>query len=245
MEIIETKSFKLASFSKGDKNSSKLAILLPGRLDTKDYINFISHANLLSNHGYYVLAIDPPGTWQSPGSIELFTTTNYIRAINELIDYFGNRPTLLLGHSRGAATAILVSDNPSVLGVIAIMANFGSPTNPKRDSLKKGFEQTYRDMPPGNIKSKDQMEFALPIAYWEDGKHYDVKNSLIHCAKPKLIIYGTNDKFTPTQEVEELYKIIPQPKMLKKIYSVHDYRYSVKAIKEIEGDINQFLKKYL
>ena len=39
MEIIKTKTFELAVYAKGDPNSSKLVIVIPGRLDTKDYIH--------------------------------------------------------------------------------------------------------------------------------------------------------------------------------------------------------------
>ena len=52
VNLIKTKSFELAIFSKGDKNSSKLAILIPGRLDTKDYANFVSHADYLADKGF-------------------------------------------------------------------------------------------------------------------------------------------------------------------------------------------------
>src|SRR6188472_3031779 len=111
--IIKTKSFELGVYTAGDKDSLKLAILIPGRLDTKDYVNFVSHAKYLSGRGFFVVGFDPPGTWESPGTTDLVTTTNYIKAIDELIEYYGNKPTLLLGHSRGGAAATLASiDNP-------------------------------------------------------------------------------------------------------------------------------------
>lgn len=119
--LIRTKSFELAVLTRGDKNAEKLALLLPGRLDTKDYGNFVSHAEYLAQRGFFAVAFDPPGTWNSPGGIDLYTTTNYIRAVNELIEYFGNKPTLLFGHSRGAAVAIFASSNPAVVGIVPVM----------------------------------------------------------------------------------------------------------------------------
>src|SRR3989338_10282910 len=107
--IIKTKSFELAVFTRGSENSNKLAILIPGRLDTKDYAHNTSHVEYLSKHGFYALSFDPPGTWESSGKIEEYNTTNYIKAINELIEYFGNKPTLLVGHSRGASVSMLAS----------------------------------------------------------------------------------------------------------------------------------------
>ena len=217
MKIIKTKSFELSAFSRGDENSEKIAILLPGRLDTKDYGNFVSHANYLANKGFYAIAIDPPGIWESPGEISIYNTTNYIKAVDELIEYFGNKPTLLLGHSRGAAVAIYVSiSNPNVIGVISVLANYGVPTPPTQESIKKGFQTSYRDLPPGTSKTKEQKEFQLPISYWEDGEKYNAGEIFKKCTQPKLIIYG-NDEFTPIEEVTELYQHLLEPKMIKKI----------------------------
>ena len=244
MEIIKTKSFELATFSRGYKNSLKSAILIPGRLDTKDYVNFVSHTEYLADSGFFVVAFDPPGTWESPGSIDLYTTTDYVKAVNELIEYFGNKPTLLLGHSRGAAVAILTSINPSVTGIIPVMANYGAPTAPSEETLKKGFQISHRDLPPGSVKTKEQKEFLLPIAYWEDGKQYNIIQSLKNCSKPKLIVYGTNDEFTSPDDVKKLYEVIPEPKMIKEVNSDHDYRYYPKVIKEIEQEISRFLDRY-
>ena len=246
MELVKTKSFELATFSKGNQESRRLAILMPGRLDTKDYINFVSHAEYLASRDFYVVAFDPPGTWESPGGVELFTTTNYIKATDELIEYFGKKPTLLLGHSRGAAVAILVGEsNPAVIGIVSVMANFGTPTAPDEAAVQKGYEDGLRDMPPGASATNEQKAFKLPIAYWEDGKQHNAGQTLKTCMKPKLLIYGTEDEFTPPSEVKKLYEAIPEPKIMKEIRSTHDYRYYPEAIEEANKTIGQFLEKYI
>ena len=244
MDIIKTNFFELATFSRGNKNSGRLAILIPGRLDTKDYVNFTSHAEYLSSRGFLAVAFDPPGIWESPGGIDLFTTTNYLKAINELIEYFGNRPTLLLGHSRGASVAILASmTNAAIMGIVPVMANFGMPTAPTEDAMHKGFQISYRDLPPGISKTKEQKEFALPIAYWKDGARYDIEHALRGCTKPKLLIYGTHDEFTSVDVVKKLYEEIPEPKMIQEIDTTHDYRYFPNAIKEVNMGIGKFLDR--
>mgnify|MGYP001605931321 CR=1 FL=1 len=58
MRIVKTKTFELAVYEKSNKNSSKLAIVIPGRLDTKDYVHNTSLVDYLANHGYFALSFD-------------------------------------------------------------------------------------------------------------------------------------------------------------------------------------------
>src|SRR3989344_2880317 len=222
MEMIKTKSFELAVNAKGDEKSKKNAILLPGRLDTKDYANFVSHLEYLASKGFYAVAFDPPGTWGSPGGIELFTTTNYLKAVNELIEYFGNKPTLLLGHSRGGNVTILASTNPHVIGIILVMSSYEAPTPP--ESAKNGIQMEHRDLPPGNVRTKEQKEFALPLNYFKDGKKFNPLTILREYRRPKLLFSGTDDKYYTPEEIQEIYESIPGPKMLHEINSDHSYR---------------------
>jgi len=243
-EIIKTKSFELAVLTRGDQNAKKLALLLPGRLDTKDYACFPSHADHLAKHGFYAVAFDPSGTWESPGDIGLYTTTNYIKAVNELIEYFDNKPTLLIGHSRGAAVSIFASANSAVIGIVLVMANFGEPTAPNKEAVQKGYHLSYRDLPPGTSETKNQKEFKLPIAYWKDGEQYNAGEILKTCKKPKLLIYGDQDEFTPVEVVTNLFEEIPESKMIKELHCNHDYRYSPEAIHEVSKEISKFLNTY-
>lgn len=244
-EIIKTKSFELAILFRGKKAARNLVLLLPGRLDTKDYECFAIHADYLTKRGFYAMAFDPPGTWESPGGIELYTTTNYIKAVNELIEYLGNRPTLLIGHSRGAATAIFANSNPAVVGIVPIMASFGEPCRALgQEVVQKGYKLSCRDLPPGTSKTKEQKEFRLPIAYWEDGKQYNAREILMSCEKPKLLIYGTQDKFTSVEVVEKLFAQVPDPKVIMQVHCDHDYRYYPEAIEQINEEIGKFVGKY-
>jgi len=244
INIIKTKSFELAINSKGDPNSKKLALILPGRLDTKDYECFNSHLEYLANKDFFAVSFDPPGTWESPGGIELFTTTNYIKAVNELIEYFGNKPTLLLGHSRGGQVAVLAgTTNDCVFGIILINANYGPPTPPDPNKIIDGYLTEYRDLPPGNVKTKEQKKFLVPLDYFTDGQKYDPISVMKLCNKPKLIFYGTNDIFTSPQEVEEIYKTLLEPKMIHELNVVHDYRYDSKIVDEVNKVIGDFLNK--
>jgi pimeloyl-ACP methyl ester carboxylesterase len=219
VRYIKLPSFKLAVYMKGKLDSKKLAIVLPGRLDTKDYPHMKSHVDYLAKKGYLALSFDPPGTWESPGSLKLYTTTNYIEVVKEIIGYFGNRPTLLAGHSRGGSVAILVgTTHPSVTGIILLMANYGPPSSPKPAAKKLGYHVSYRDLPG---KPTQRKRFELPIRYFIEGRKYDSAKTIRKCARPKLVIFGTKDEFTPPKDV---LRQIPQPKMVVELDTVHDYR---------------------
>lgn len=241
MEIIKTKSFELATISQGDKNAPKLALVMPGRLDTKDYAQIPSHLAYLAERGYFALSFDPPGTWESPGGIDLYTTTNYIKAIHELIGYFGNRPTLLMGHSRGGTLAMIVgAQNPHVTHMIAVNSGHGGRITvdvPEPGEVRV----SYRDLPPGTTRTKQQKRFDLPYAYFEDGDQYDALDSLPNCHKPKLFFYGAHDELATPKEVRHMYEAAAEPKQMHELNTDHDYRLHPEVIEEVNKVLGGFL----
>ncbi|MCA9331264.1 alpha/beta hydrolase, partial [Candidatus Saccharibacteria bacterium] len=222
-----------------------LALLLPGRLDTKDYANFVSHLDYLSERGYYTVAIDPPYTWDSPGDLENYTTTNYVKAVNELIDHFGSRPTLLLGHSRGGATAMLASPNPVVIGLVLVNAAYGPPTPPEPDKIIDGTLLESRDMPPGDVRTKEQRKYQLPLVYFEDGAKHNPREILKTFKGPKLLVHATRDEFTGLELIRPIFDEVSEPKMFLEIDCTHDYRLYPEIIQQVEETLGRFNDSYL
>jgi putative redox protein len=242
MKLINTKNFQIAVNEYGDSNSDKFCVLMPGRLDTKDYANFISHGNFLASLGYHVIAIDPPYTWESPGDLNDYTTSAYIQAVNELIESFGNKPTLLLGHSRGGATAMLVSAiNPRIEAVVLVNAAYGSPTPPDKSKLIDGYLLENRDIPPGDKRTKEQIKFMLPMAYFEDGNKHDPVSALKSFKGAKLLVHATGDEFVGANKVKSIYNSLDEPKTYLEVNCAHDYRLCFDAIEQV----NKTLKKFL
>ncbi len=241
MQIIKTKSFEISILTQGDPDSRRLAILIPGRLDTKDYVNFTSHLELFSQKGFFAIALDHPGTWESPGEVE-YSTTNYIKAVNELIEYFGNKPTLLLGHSRGGAVAALVgTSNPVVIGIIMINASYGPPSKPDPKYIQNGYLLEHRDLPPGDRVTEEQKEFHLSLDYFKDGEKYDPVPDLKSFTKPKLLIHATEDEWESVENVKGVFSMIPEPKKFYELKGKHDYRRDAKAIEEVNSVIDEFV----
>lgn len=244
MSLIQTNRFKLAIYAKGDINANKLAIIIPGRLDTKDYIAMTSVVDYLADRGYYALSFDPPGTWESPGDIELYTTTNIQKAINELIEYYGNKPTILVGHSRGGSHAMLAgTQNPHVTHFVAIMSHVG-PSHVGTPKDGQDYVLSSRDLPPGTSRTTERKEFKLPLSYFEDQEKYDATDWLKTSPKHKLFFYGTQDDLVSEASVKEMYELSADSKMIHGVNTEHDYRLHPEAIKEVNEIIGEFLDKY-
>ena len=243
MSEVTTDNFTIATYAKGNPDANKLAIVIPGRLDTKDYAHMTSHVDFLAGQGYYALSFDPPGTWGSPGDIGLYSTTSTLKAINELIEHFGNKPTLLLGHSRGGANAMLAGiSNHFVTGFVAVMSHSG-PTTVELPKDGKPV-MSYRDLPPGTERTKERKEFSLPGVYFEDQEKYDATEGLKSCHKPKLFFYGTRDVLVSAESVKDLYELSSEPKMIHELITEHDYRLHPEIIEEVNQTILDFLRKY-
>lgn len=245
MALISTPSFKLAVYTRGDQNADKLALVLPGKLDTKDYANMRGHVDYLASKGYLAMSFDPPGTWESPGGIELYTMTNYIKAVNELIEHFGNRPTFIMGHSRGSTIATLVATtNPHVEALVSVFCSlspsaYRNATN--EEWRQRGYETSMRDLPPGG--GAEVKRFDLPYAFFEDQCNYDLADGLQICTKPKLFILGTRDQLATPEKVRAIYEVAAEPKQLYELDSDHDYRMHPELIDEVNGVIGKFLEE--
>lgn len=241
MERIKTKSFDLAVYARGEENSPKIVLVLPGRLDTKDYPHMRSHVDFLAAKGFFALSFDPPGTWESAGGIEIYSMTNYLKAINELIEYFNDKPTFVMGHSRGGTMAMLAATtNPKIIGFAAVMSNYeGSAA---KTEMKPGDVQVeYRDLPgkPGEKKRID-----LPYAYFKDASQYNMLEGLKTYKKPKLFFWGNKDIMAKPEDVKYAYEAAAEPKELHELNSAHDYRYDQKLIDEVNEVVGKFVDKY-
>lgn len=246
MKMIQTNSFNLATYSSGDELSEKLALVLPGRLDTKDYTNIRSHTDYLASKEYFAMSFDPPGTWESDGGIEIYSMTNYKKAIDELIEHF-NKPTLLMGHSRGGSMAVLAGTrNPSVEGIIAVMSACSyTPEKyggyPDLEWKKRGYKLHKRDVPG---KEGEYREFRLPYSFVEDQKQYDMYGDLAKWNKPKLFVYGEKDELVEADLVKEVYEVATEPKEIASIDAGHDYRFLDEKISDVNEIVGKFLDKY-
>lgn len=247
MSSITTTSFKLSIYKKGDETSAKLAIVCPGLLDPKDYPHLKSHVDYLAGRGFLALSFDPPGTWGSEGSINDYTMTNYLQAINEIIGHFGNKPTFVLGHSLGGTIAMLTAiSSPRVEAFSAIMSppdlGMASAINKTLEQWQKESARTsYRNVKQGSTEKK---RFDLPYAFIEDAMKYNALDGLSRIKTPKLFIVGDKDESVELEVVKDSYDISADPKELYILKSDHNYRYHPGLIDEVNEQLGIFIEKY-
>ncbi|HJQ09349.1 MAG TPA: alpha/beta hydrolase [Candidatus Saccharimonadales bacterium] len=244
MSLIKTRSYELTTYENGNPDADRFAIVLPGRLESKDYIHIKSHVDTLAALGFHAVAFDPPGSWESPGSIDSYTVANYLGAVNELIEYYGNKPTVIVGHSLGGSVAILAgANNPYIMAYVALMSLVGgSGTREDPEWKADGKVVFYRDIPPGDHHTAEQKHYDLPYSFFEDALTHDTKAALRNCRKPKLFILGKHDTQNAPSYPPEDYALIAEPKQLIEIDSPHSYRYHQAIINNVNAHIEIFVR---
>lgn len=244
MSTIKTPHFTLSIYTAGNQNAERLALCLPGYCDTKDYPDIRTHTELLGSHGYYAVSFDPPGTWESAGDISQYTTTNYLKAINELITHFGNRPTLLLGKSMGGRMAQLGAKNPAVIGFISVVGAGSSAinANPSPVDWPSNPRHTpHRDLPENPQRFRD---FSIPYAFVKDSLQYNSLQVVNKLHMPKLYIAGQNDPLVPPEHLKETYDAAAGPKEFIVLPMDHDYRRNPEKLKLVNDTIAGFLVRH-
>lgn len=245
MPLVTTASYQLAVYESGHPNAANCAIVLPGRLESKDYAHIRSHVDTLAELGFHAIAFDPPGSWESPGNIESYTVTNYLGAVNETIEYYGNKPTLLVGHSLGGSIAALAAaNNPHVTAYVALMSLASGPRIAEDLEWKTDGKVTfYRDLPPGDHHTAEQRHYDLPYSFFEDALTHDTEAALRTCRKPKLFILGKHDTQNAASYPRDEYARIAEPKQLVEIASPHSYRYHQTLISRVNALIKDFVRQ--
>ncbi len=239
-----------AVIHKPSGSAEKLAVLLSGKLDSKDYAHLFALAEKLSELGFFALRFDPTGTWESEGEIKDFTVSQYLRDVKAAIDYAENErekfgEIVLLGHSLGGMVAIIYgAQDRRISAVAAIMppeATMRSEESEKR-WRERGFSISKRDLPrdPGQKRI-----FSVPYSYYEDARKYSALASAPNFKNPLLLITGELDDIVLPERVQKIYEAANEPKkfvMLKDIE--HNYRLHDGEINVVNNAVADFLKEY-
>lgn len=217
----------------------KLALLLPGYVESPGYRHLIVIDNKLRNLGYTTIRVDACDLWQT-GDGYNYTTTNYINQVKEIIDsYLPKNPTeiVLIGHSLGVLVAAYVGTlYKEVTGVICI----SPPISLNRSDYKwiDGFRTSKKDLPDNSSQFR---ELTIPVSFVEDRKQYSIINSLKKINKNTLIIIGEQDP--SLSEVKRVVKDLGLTHCIKIEDMGHDFRQSEELCSRVASEIEKFLQK--
>lgn len=219
----------------------KLALLLPGYLDSPDYLHFIVIEKRLISLGYKVERIDACGLWKT-GEVEKYNLTNYLKSIRDVIDsYKSQNPSevVLIGHSFGGSVAIIAgSKYTEVTKVIGLCpaVDFDKSNNKWGDG---GSRFSKRDLPENPSAFR---EFDIPFSFVEDRKNYSAIESLKGLNKPLMILMGMKDDTVLPEDVEAAVKNANNPYVVKMENMGHNFRKTVEEASVVADEIEKFLK---
>lgn len=215
----------------------KLAILLPGYVESPDYHHLVVIDRHLTDLGYSTLRVDPCNLWQT-GDGTHYTTTGYINQVKDIVtSYLPEEPTeiILVGHSLGCLVALLTGylfDEVTKIICLSPPATLGNSDHKWVD----GFRTSKKDLPANPSEFR---ELTVPISFTVDRKQYSISTSLQNNQKPLLVIMGEADP--SALEVQEMVKDLSNTTFITINGMGHDFRQSDELCHRVAAKIEEFI----
>lgn len=220
----------------------KTAILLPGYLDSPDYLHFKLFEKRLQLLGYKVIRLDPCRMWKT-GKIQDYSVTNYIKdvedTVKEEVDN-GSEEIILIGHSLGGFISILVGSKlHQVRKIIALCP----PANYKSNHQKwiNGVRISKRQLPNNLTKFKI---YTVPDSFLTDAQKYSAIEAIRTIKKPLMIFIALDDKVVLPKVTEQLVSAAIDPYVVRKEGISHDFRKSEDQGTIVMDEIEKFLSTF-
>lgn len=218
----------------------KLALLLPGYLNSPDYLDMMVFEKRLLKLGYSVERIDPCGLWKT-GNVDTYTVTNYLSTIKKAISKYKNKnleEILVLGHSLGGFVSILAGNRfREITKVVSLCA----PATISKSVFKygvDGFRNSKRDLPENSSKYR---EFNVPKSFVDDGVKYSAIEDVRSLKKPLMILIGMKDTSVLPEITEEIVKVANNPYVVRLKDTGHSFRRSNRETNLVMDEIEKFL----
>lgn len=210
-------------------DSTTLAVLVPGFLDSGSGPGASSLAAALRRSGRTALSFDPRGTWRSPGQPAQIAPSVQLRDVVSVIGMVPpHERVVLIGHSLGAYLACLAAaDDQRVTDVVAIMPPrcFVWPRDydEERDTWRRAGERRFVVATPG---STIRWQFRVPHSVVADAVTHDLPATLAELRRPRILfVAGEHDQVIPVDAVLRLYEQCGSEDKSKVVLPVeHDYR---------------------
>lgn len=221
----------------------KLALLLPGYLDSPNYLHMMVFDKRLKELGFTTERLDPCNLWKT-GDVSHYSITNYIQQTKERIEHYKNqnpKEVILIGHSLGAFTAIIagsrIKEVTKIVSLCPPPDRYGSETEWENH---RGFRHSERDLPDNPKKTR---AFDVPYSFAQDGLQYSVRDEVKNLHKSLMIFIALNDTVVSPEFTEEIVKNANNPYVIRQPNMGHDFRHSEKECNIVMAEIEKFLIK--
>lgn len=220
----------------------KLALLLPGYLDSPDYLHMVTFENGLKKLGYTVERLDACDLWKTKDTAN-YTVTNFIKQIKARVDFYTKqnpKEIVLVGHSMGGFTAIVAGSKIGEVTKIVAMCPPPDRTHSVHKWGENGVRVSKRDLPD---KPNEFIEFAIPYSHVKDVLQYSAVDEAKKIHKPLMIFIALKDTVVPPADTEEIVKSANNPYVVRQPNIGHDFRFSQEECNIVMTEIEKFLKK--
>jgi esterase/lipase len=218
----------------------KVALLLPGYLDSPDYLHLKTIASTLAEIGYEAEALDPCRLWET-GNQNGYTVTNYLKQITDRLAYYSQKSPselVLIGHSLGGLLSIIAgSQNSNVTRVVSLCA---PPDLHTVLQMWKGrsLRISRRDLPrhPSQYRY-----FEIPITFAEDAIRYSAVEVVNRLSKPLMIFIAGKDTTVLPESTAEIVKNAGHPHIVREAELAHNFRLNPQHCQLVADHIRDFL----
>lgn len=218
----------------------KLALLLPGYLDSPDYLHLKTFERKLTELGYTVERLDACHLWET-GDVDNYSITNFIKQIRERVESYKDQnpeEIVLIGHSMGGFTSIIAGSRiPEVTKIVSLCPppdRYGS----EKEWQGTGFRHSERDLPEDPTMFRS---FDVPYSFAKDGLQYSTKDEVKKINKPLMIFIALDDEVVPPELTEQIVANANNPYVVRQPNMGHDFRNSQEECNIVMAEIEKFL----
>lgn len=220
----------------------KIALLLPGYLDSPNYLHMQTFEKGLGKLGYTVEILDPCLLWET-GNIENYSVSNYLKQMEERVSFYessGSEEIILVGHSMGGFMAIVAGSRIAAITKIISLCPPADREYSDEDWPKGTVRISKRELP---TDSQTFREFRVPYYFVVDGRQYSAIQDVKNIHKPLMIFIALEDTVVPPAVTEKIVANANKPYVVRQEHMGHDFRRSQKQCDIVMSKIETFLLK--
>lgn len=251
LKIETAEKQKLNTYIYGTENAQTAIIFCHGFSGNSSGLFKPQLAEELS-HKYLVCRFDFRGQGNSDGKFHDTSITHELEDLDCVVAYvrrqYSPEKIVLLGHSFGAAVALLYASQNKIDGLVSLSgegdlekAVIYEFTEKQLEDLRTRGETLVENW------SEDGDENLLGKQFLDDMLRYSTTDAAKKLQCPILFIHGKNDDVIPYDATEKMYKLVRSPKEIKLMENTdHTYNFFTNKpkTKEVFSNIKDWLDKY-